>query len=118
MYGPQQTMRIVNLTDGTCDAPDPQKTFSIYQAQYAPASDRLWWVSANDPQEQSFTLWLADGNGASPVAVATGPNLGGAFSGDGQRLYISHNGESSAALGWVDVTGVAARREHPFVEPR
>jgi hypothetical protein len=104
MYGAQQTMRIVNLADGTCDAPDPQKTFSIYQAQYAPASDRLWWVSANDPQEQSFTLWLADGNAASPVAVATGPNLGGAFSGDGKRLYISHNGESSAALGWADVT--------------
>ena len=104
MYGPQQTMRIVNLADGTCDAPDPQKTFSIYQAQYAPAGDRLWWVSANDPQEQSFTLWLADGNGASPVAVATEPNLGGAFSGDGKRLYISHNGESSAALGWADVT--------------
>jgi hypothetical protein len=104
MYGPQQTMRIVNLADGTCDAPDPQKTFSVYQAQYAPGSDRMWWVSANDPQEQSFTLWLADGNGASAVAIATGPNLGGAFSGDGQRLYISHSGESSAALGWVDVT--------------
>lgn len=104
MFGPQQTMRIVNLTDGTCDAPDPQKSFSIYTAQYAPGSDRMWWVSANDTQEQSFTLWLADGNGGSPVAVATGPDLGGAFSGDGRRLYISHNGESSSALGWADVT--------------
>ena len=104
----------MNLADGTCDAPDPQKTFSIYQAQYAPAGDRMWWVSANDPQEQTFTLWLADGNGASPVAVATGPNLSGAFSGDGQRLYISHNGESSAALGWVGRDGVAPGREHRF----
>ncbi len=81
---------------GACDAPEPRKTFSVYQAQYTPAGDRMWWVSANDPQAQTFTLWLADGNGASPVAVATGPNLGGAFSGDGRRLYIGRTTESRA----------------------
>lgn len=104
MYGAQQNMRIVNIAEGTCTGPALEKTYSIYQAQYSSGSDRLWWVAANDTQETSFSMWLADGNGESPVTVATGPNLGGTFSWDGQRLYISHNGESSAALGWVDVT--------------
>jgi hypothetical protein len=104
MYGVQQPMRIVNVSDGTCSLADAQSTFSVYQAQYSPNSDRLWWVSANDPAETSFSLWLADGNGASPTAVATGADLGATFSRDGLHLYVSHNGESSAALGWVDVT--------------
>ncbi|HWJ57214.1 MAG TPA: hypothetical protein VNR90_13340, partial [Vicinamibacterales bacterium] len=104
MYGPKPAfMRILNIAEGTCSAPDPSKTSSVYQAQYAPGSDRLWWVSANDDAETSFNLWLGDANGGSAVAVATGPDLGGAFSGDGQRLYVAHNGESNAALGWVDV---------------
>jgi hypothetical protein len=104
MYGPQQNMRIVNVAEGTCSGPALEKTYSIYQAQYSSGSDRLWWVAANDKEETSFSMWLADGNGEAPVTVATGPNLGGTFSWDGQRLYVSHNGESSAALGWVDVT--------------
>jgi hypothetical protein len=103
MYGAQQSMRIVNVADGTCSAPDPQKTFSIYQAQYSPGSDRLWWVAANDAHETSFNLWLADPNGDAPVSIATDTDLGATFSRDGQRIFISHNGESSAALGWADV---------------
>ena len=103
MYGAQQSMRIVNVSDGTCTAPDPEKTFSVYSAQYSPRSDRLWWSSANDATETSFTVWLADGGGQSPVAVATDTMVGAGFSRDGQRLFISHNGASNAALGWVDV---------------
>jgi hypothetical protein len=105
MYGPGPTfMRTVNFVDGTCDAPDIQKTTSVFQAQYSPTSDRLGWVSANDAAETSFTLWLADADGKSAIAVATAPDLGGTFSRDGQHLYVSHNGASSAALGAVDVT--------------
>ena len=103
MYGAQQAMRIVSVAEGTCAAADPQKAFSIYSAQYSPRSDRMWWVSANDSAETSFNVWLADGAGQSPVAVATDSMLGATFSRDGQRLFISHNGESSAALGWADV---------------
>jgi len=93
MYGVQQMMRIVNVSDGTCTQADPQTTFSVYQAQYSPNSDRLWWVSADDTGETSFSLWLADGNAASPTAVASGPDLSATFSGDGQHLYVSHNGQ-------------------------
>jgi hypothetical protein len=105
MYGPKPTfIRTVNFADGTCDAPDIDRSTDVYQAQYAPTSDRLWWVSANDDAETSFTVWLADADGKSAVAVATGADLGGTFSRDGQHLYISHNAESSSALGCVDVT--------------
>ena len=109
---------IVNLADGTCDAPDPQKTFSIYQAQYAPAGDRMWWVSANDPQEQSFTLWLGGrqrrvaGRGCDRAEPGRGVL--------GRRAAPLHLAqrrvERRARLGGRD--GVAPGREHPVVEPR
>jgi hypothetical protein len=88
-YGPGDFMRV-------------EATFSVYQAQYSPGSDRLWWIAATDLTETSQTLWLADAGAQSPVAVTSGPFLGGSFSPDGQRIYVSHASENSA-LGWIDV---------------
>ncbi len=107
MYGPREVLRVVDVAGATCREADPQKTYSIYQAQYTPAGDRLMWVAANDVEETTLTLWLADRDGQSPVALAGGPSIGGTFSGDGQIVYVSHGAESSASLGWIDLRASA-----------
>jgi hypothetical protein len=103
MFGPQEFLRIVDVAGGTCIDGDPERTYSMYQAQYAPAGDRLMWVAASDAQETTRTLWLADASGQSPVALAGGASIGGTFSPDGQIVYLSHGGESTASLGWIDL---------------
>jgi hypothetical protein len=102
VYGPGDFMRLVDVAGASCIQPSLEATFSVYQVQYSPGSDRVWWIAATDLAETSQTLWLAGAYAQSPVAVTSGPFLGGSFSPDGQRIYVSHAAESSA-LGWIDV---------------
>ena len=104
LYDLDDFMTIVDVANGTCILPNPSLTYSMYQVRWSPSGDRLMWVAAADPEGTAETLWLADRDGQSPVAVAGGPSLGGSFSADGQRIYISHDGESTASLGWIDLT--------------
>ena len=102
VYGPEDSMRIVDVAGATCVEPSLEATFSAHQVQYSPGSDRLWWIAATDAAGTSQTLWLADAGAQSPVAVTSGPFLGGSFAPDGQSIYVSHASENSA-LGWIDV---------------
>ena len=41
VYGPREFMRIVDVAGATCVQPSLETTFSTYQMQYSPSSDRL-----------------------------------------------------------------------------
>jgi hypothetical protein len=102
MYGSRDSLRVVDVAGATCISPDPSLATDVRQAQFAPGSDRMWWVASNlDGSAQ--TLWLADGAARAPVAISSGGFLGAGFTPDGQRVYVSHVEESTAALGCVDV---------------
>ena len=102
-YDTDDFMTIVDVANETCIAPDPNKTYSMFQAQWSPAGDRLMWVSVGDLEGTSETLWVGDRDGGSAVALSGGPSLSGTFSPDGQRIYVSHDGESTRSLGWIDL---------------
>jgi hypothetical protein len=117
MYGIGDVMNMVDVTNNACINPDANKTYSMYQVQWSPAGDRLMWVAANDADGTSETLWLGDRDAGSPVALSGGPSLAGTFSGDGQFIYVSHEGESTASLGWIDLT-VSPPTEHVLASNR
>jgi hypothetical protein len=104
MYGPQDHLRIVDPASGACIEPDVNKTYSMYQAQWSGSGERMFWVAANDLGETSQTLWMADRDGGSLVSLSGGPSLSGTFASDGEHIYVSHDGESTASLGWIDLT--------------
>ena len=104
MFGPDEFLHVLDIAGGNCVEPDHDKAYAINWAQFSSTNDRLWWLAAGDASLTTQTLWLADGIGQSPAAIVNGPSLGATFSRDGQGLYVGHNGESSSALGWVDLT--------------
>jgi hypothetical protein len=104
MHGLDDVLFLVNTAEGSCPVPDFNRTYNIRQAEFAPGSDRLFWVAASEPGSAGFTLWLADGIGNSPVALVTGAYIDAAFSGNGRVLYVSHRDASTFALGWIDLT--------------
>jgi len=70
MYGPYDLLAAVNVATGACNFPNPNLTYGIDFAQYAPGSDRLLWSASNDTlADAGHTLWLADGEAQSPVAI-------------------------------------------------
>ena len=98
-FGVGGHLNVVNVSDGTCIQPDPATTLDTIRASYAPGSDRLMWVALS---ETARTLWLADGHGRSPVAVASGDLPWSNFSPDGQTIYVQRFEESRIALSWID----------------
>jgi hypothetical protein len=100
-YGAGNHLNVVNVSEGTCVQPDLAATLDALRASYAPGSDRLMWVALS---ETSRTLWLADGQGQSPVAVASGELPWSSFSPDGRTIYVRRYEDSRIALSWIDVT--------------
>jgi len=100
-FGVGNHLNVVNVSDGTCVQPDPAVTLDAIRASYAPGSDRLMWVALS---ETARTLWLADGQGQSPVAVASGELPWASFSPDGQTIYVKRYEQSKIALSWIDLT--------------
>ena len=100
MYGVGSHLNVVNISDGTCVQPDLAATLDALRASYAPGSDRLMWVALS---ETSRTLWLADGQGQSPVAVASGELPWSSFS-PMATIYVRRYEDSRIALSWIDVT--------------
>jgi hypothetical protein len=103
MFGPQEFLSVVDLAGGACVEPDAQQSYFVSWAQFSSTSDRMWWLAAGDAALTTQTLWLADGAGGSPVAIANGQSLGATFARDGKSLYVAHGSESSTALGWFDL---------------
>ena len=101
MYGVGNHLNVVNISDGTCVQPDLAATLDALRASYAPGSDRLMWVALS---ETSRTLWLADGQGQSPIPVASGELPWSSFSPDGRTIYVRRYEDSRIALSWIDVT--------------
>lgn len=100
-FGVGSHLNVVNVSDGTCVEPDPAVTLDAIRASYAPGSDRLMWVALS---QTTRTLWLADGQGQSPVAIASGELPWSNFSPDGQTIYVRRYEESRIALSWIDLT--------------
>ena len=114
-FGVGSHLNVVNVSDGTCIQPDPAATLDAIRASYAPGSDRLMWVALS---ETTRTLWLADGQGQSPVAVASGELPWSNFSPDGQTIYVKRYEESRIALSWIDAHRVPAGRTDSVHEHR
>jgi len=117
MFGPQDVLHIVDPATGACLEPNPNATYSMPQAQWSRTGDRMLWVAANDADETSETLWVADRDGGGAVALSGGPSLSGTFAADGEHIYVSHDGESTASLGWIDL-GVPSPAEQVLASNR
>jgi hypothetical protein len=97
-FGRGSSTGVMNVADGTCSVPLAGEADAV---AYAPDSAHLSLV-VDDPGAMTQTMWLADGDGQSPIAVARGTWLRGRFSPDSRLLYVTHY-DSTTGLGWVDV---------------
>jgi len=104
-YGRANWLSIADVAGERCIQPTSQAASNADRAAYGPGGDRLMWV-ADDLFAASQTMWLGDGEGESPIAVAHGSFLLGGFSSDGRILHATHFETSTTALGWVDVAAV------------
>ena len=101
-YGETQGLAIADLDAATCSDPRQAAPAAVVQARYAPAGDRLVWVAQAAPGAATETAWMSGTGLAAPVALATAPSLGVAFSPDGERLFLVRFAKSSVALSWID----------------
>jgi len=104
-YGRGHWLNVADVAGERCVQPTSQAAGNADWAAYGPGGDRLMWV-ADDSLAAGQTMWLADGEAQSPIAVAHGSFLLGYFSSDGRILHATHFESSTTALGWVDVAAV------------